>query len=106
MQFERINPLDGTVASAAEAMQAVDIPAISARAGAAFPGWAAQGPSARRAVLLKAAEALEARKDRFVAAMMAETGATPGWAMFNLQLAAGVVREAAAITSRDVLPWH
>ena len=107
MQFERINPLTGAVASSAAAMQAADMPAIAAKAAAAFPGWAAQGPSARRAVLMKAAAALEARKDAFVAAMMAEIGATAGWAMFNLGLAAGMVREAAAITTQiagEVLP--
>ena len=39
------------------------MPAIAARAAAAFPAWAALGPNARRAVLMKAAAALEARKD-------------------------------------------
>src|SRR6185369_17172856 len=77
------------------------------RAAAAFPAWAGQGPNARRAVLMKAAEALAARKDDFVAAMMAETGSTAGWAMFNLMLATGMVREAAAITTQiagEVIP--
>ena len=107
MEFTRLNPLTGEPASSATAMQAADIPAIAARAGAAFPAWAAMGPNARRAVLMKAADALEARKDAFVAAMMAETGSTAGWAMFNLGLAAGVVREAAAITTQiagEVIP--
>jgi acyl-CoA reductase-like NAD-dependent aldehyde dehydrogenase len=107
MEFSRINPLTGEVASTAPAMKAGDIPAIAAKAGAAFPGWAAMGPNARRAVLMKAAEGLEARKDAFVAAMMAETGSTAGWAMFNLGLAAGMVREAAALTTQiagEVIP--
>ena len=107
MEFTRINPITGEPASTAPAMQAADIPAIAARAGAAFPAWAAQGPNARRAVLTKAADALMARKDAFVAAMMAETGSTAGWAMFNLTLAAGMVREAAALTTQiagEVIP--
>ena len=107
MEFSRINPLTGEVASSAPAMQAADVPAIAARAAAAFPAWAAQGPNARRAVLTAAAEALMARKDQFVAAMMAETGSTAGWAMFNLGLAAGMVREAAALTTQiagEVIP--
>ena len=107
MEFTRLNPLTGEPASSALAMQAADIPAIAARAGAAFPAWAAQGPNARRAVLMKAADALEAKKDAFVAAMMAETGSTACWAMFNLGLAAGMVREAAAITTQitgEVIP--
>jgi benzaldehyde dehydrogenase (NAD) len=107
MQFERLNPMTGDVASRAPAMKAGDILAIAAKAAAAFPGWAAQGPNARRAVLMKAADALTAKKDDFIAAMMAETGSTAGWAMFNLGLAAGMVREAAAITTQiagEVIP--
>jgi len=107
MEFTRLNPLTGDVASSASAMKAADIAPIAARAAAAFPVWAAQSPNARRAVLVKAAAALEAKKDQFVAAMMAETGSTAGWALFNLGLAAGIVREAAAITTQitgEVIP--
>ncbi|MBO9726961.1 MAG: aldehyde dehydrogenase [Novosphingobium sp.] len=107
MKFERINPLTGEVASSAEAMTAAQIPAITALAGAAQPAWAALGPNARRAVLLRAADALEARKDAFVEAMMGEIGATAGWAMFNLTLAAGIAREAASLTTQitgEVIP--
>ncbi|MBF9151549.1 aldehyde dehydrogenase [Novosphingobium jiangmenense] len=107
MKFERLNPMTGAVASTAEAMQAVDIPAIAARAAGAFPAWAAMGPNARRAVLMKAAAALEARADAFVEAMMGEIGATKGWALFNLGLAASMVREAAALTTQisgEVIP--
>lgn len=107
MEFSRLNPLTGEVASSAPAMKAADIPAIAAKAAAAFPVWAAQGPNARRAVLMKAAAALEARADAFVEAMMGEIGATRGWALFNLGLAAGMVREAAALTTQiagEVIP--
>jgi acyl-CoA reductase-like NAD-dependent aldehyde dehydrogenase len=107
MEFNRINPITGEVASSAPALKAGDVPAIAARAAGAFPAWAAQGPNARRAMLMKAAEALAARKEDFVAAMMAETGSTAGWAMFNLTLATGMVREAAAITTQiagEVIP--
>lgn len=107
MEFTRIDPVTGAVASTAPAMKAADVPAIAARAAAAFPVWAAMGPGARRAVLTKAAAALEARKDAFVAAMMGETGSTAGWAMFNLGLAVGIVREAAALTTQiagEVIP--
>lgn len=107
MEFTRINPLTGDVASSAEAMKGIDIPAIAAKAGAAFPAWAAMGPNARRGILMKAADALMARKEAFVEAMMGEIGATAGWAMFNLTLAAGMVREAAALTTQiagEVIP--
>lgn len=107
MKFERINPITGAVASSAQAMQASDIPAIAEKAAAAFPIWAATGPNARRAVLMKAAVALESKADAFVEAMMAEIGATKGWALFNLGLAASIVREAAALTTQisgEVIP--
>ncbi|MBT2188299.1 aldehyde dehydrogenase [Sphingobium nicotianae] len=107
MEFTRINPMTGETASSAPAMKASDIPAIAAKAGAAFPVWAAMGPNARRAILMKAAAALESKKDAFVAAMMGEIGATAGWAMFNLGLAASMIREAAALTTQitgEVIP--
>ncbi len=107
MDFTRLNPMTGAVASTAPAMKAGDVPAIAARAAAAFPAWAAMGPNARRAILMKAAVALEARADAFVEAMMGEIGATKGWALFNLGLAASMVREAAALTTQisgEVIP--
>jgi benzaldehyde dehydrogenase (NAD) len=107
MQFERLNPISGDVASTAQAMKAADMPAIAKAAAKGFPLWAAMGPNARRAVLMKAATALESKADAFVDAMMAEVGATKGWALFNLGLAAGMVREAAAITTQisgEVIP--
>ena len=106
-EFSRLDPLTGEVASNAPAMKADDIPPVAEKAQAGFAQWSQMGPNARRAVLNKAADALESRKDDFVAAMMAETGSTAGWAMFNLGLAAGMVREAAAITTQiagEVIP--
>ncbi|NWG53081.1 MAG: aldehyde dehydrogenase [Hydrogenophilaceae bacterium] len=107
MNYQRINPVTGEAASSTRAMTPQEAEAAAARAGEAFPQWAALGPNARRAVLMKAAAALEARKDAFVEAMMGEIGATAGWAMFNLMLAAGMVREAAALTTQiggEVIP--
>ena len=107
MEFVRTNPLTGEVASRATAMKATDIAAVAERAAAAFMAWAAMGPNLRRAVLTKAAAALEARAEAFVEAMMGEIGATRGWALFNLGLAASMVREAAALTTQisgEVIP--
>jgi benzaldehyde dehydrogenase (NAD) len=106
-QFSRLNPMTGELASSAAAMKASDVPAIVAKAQDGFSVWSKMGPNARRAVLMKAADALVAKKDAFVAAMMGEIGATAGWAMFNLTLAAGMVREAAALTTQiggEVIP--
>jgi DNA-binding MarR family transcriptional regulator len=65
------------------------------------------GPQRATRLLTKAADALAAKADAFVEAMMGEIGATEGWARFNLMLAAGIVREAAALTTQiagEVIP--
>lgn len=105
--FLRINPLTGEAATVAAAAGLKDVERAAEAAAAAFPAWSATGPNARRALLMKAAAALEARADDFVDAMMSEIGATKGWALFNLALAAGMVREAAAMTTQiggEVIP--
>ncbi len=107
MDFERINPMTGKPASKVRAMTVKEAVAVVDRATVGFNAWSVLGPSARRATLTKAASALESRKDEFIAAMMSEVGATAGWAMFNVMLAAGMVREAAALTTQiagEVIP--
>ena len=107
MRFERISPITDEPASSAPAMTVGEVRAIAAKAALAFPVWAAVGPNGRRAVLNKAAAAMEARKEEFVKAMMGEIGATAGWAMFNLMLATSMTREAAALTTQisgEVIP--
>lgn len=107
MNFDRINPMTGEVASSAQAMQVSDIPAIVESAQSGFKVWSQVGPNARREVLMTAADALQARQADFVEAMMAEIGSTAGWAIFNLTLAAGMLREAASITTQiqgEVIP--
>ena len=107
MEFERLNPLTQEPASKAAAMSPGEARAVAERAANAFPGWSTLGPNARRALLMNAATALEARKDDFVRAMTTEVGATAGWAMFNLMLAAGMIREAASLTTQiggEVIP--
>jgi acyl-CoA reductase-like NAD-dependent aldehyde dehydrogenase len=107
MDFERINPITNEVASKAPAMSPAEASAVADRAAVGFARWSTLGPNARRAVLMKAAAALEERKEHFVQAMMAEIGATAGWAMFNIMLASGMIREAAALTTQiggEVIP--
>ena len=105
--FTRSNPITGEVASTAVAATLADANAACDAAAAALSVWSALGPNARRAALMKAAQALEDRAEPFVEAMMNEIGATRGWAMFNLGLAASMVREAAALTTQisgEVIP--
>jgi acyl-CoA reductase-like NAD-dependent aldehyde dehydrogenase len=98
--FERRNPVTGEIASVAAAATPADARAAVDAAAAAFPKWSAMGPSARRAILMKAADLLEARTPEFIALVSGETGGSPGWGGFNCFLAAGMLREAAAITTQ------
>ena len=98
--FTRANPLDGSVATTAPAASDVDAIAAVEAAAAAFPAWSSTGPGERRALLLKAAHALEAKAPEFVEAMAAEVGASGIWAGFNVHLAADMLVEAAALTTQ------
>jgi acyl-CoA reductase-like NAD-dependent aldehyde dehydrogenase len=105
--FDRLDPVTGDLATQAAAASVADAQAAADSAQAAFPAWAALGPNARRALLNKAAVALEGKAAELVDAMMGEIGATEGWARFNLMLAAGMIREAAALTTQiagEVIP--
>ncbi|RQR96297.1 MULTISPECIES: aldehyde dehydrogenase [unclassified Burkholderia] len=105
--FERRNPLDGTVASTAPAATVADAQAAVHAAAAAFPAWSAMGPGERRALLNRAADALEEKRDAFALAMATETGASRLWADFNVKLAADGLREAAAMITQisgEVIP--
>ncbi|KVX51876.1 aldehyde dehydrogenase [Burkholderia cepacia] len=105
--FERRNPLDDTVASTAPAATVADAQAAVHAAAAAFPAWSAVGPGERRALLNRAADALEEKGDAFALAMATETGASRLWADFNVKLAADGLREAAAMITQisgEVIP--
>jgi acyl-CoA reductase-like NAD-dependent aldehyde dehydrogenase len=106
-EFVRINPVTGEVASTAVAGKAAEAIAAADTAAAAFPAWSETGPGARRQLLMKAAQALSTKKDEFIALMQAETGATASWAGFNVMLAAGMIGEAASLTTQikgEVIP--
>ena len=105
--FERRNPLDGSVATRAPAASPADAVMAADAAAEAFKSWSQTGPSERRALLLKAADALEAKTPQFIEAVAAETGAPGMWAGFNVMLAAGMIREAASLTTQisgEVIP--
>src|SRR6478672_5752498 len=105
--FDRLNPVTGDIASRAAAAQIADAKRAADTAAAAFPAWSATGPNARRAILLKAADLLASKAPQFIELMAAQTGATAGWVGFNVHLAAGMLREAAAMTTQisgEVIP--
>ncbi len=107
MTFDRLNPITGDIATRAAAAQIADATRAADAAAAAFPAWSATGPNQRRMILLKAADVLAGKAPQFIALMAAETGATAGWAGFNVKLAADMLREAASMTTQisgEVIP--
>jgi len=99
-RFNRENPVTGEVVTEAAAASLADVARAVDAAARAFPAWSQTGPGERRAKLLAASEGLKSRADDIVAAMKDETGATEGWARFNVMLAADMLVEAAALTTQ------
>ena len=105
--YDRHDPVTGDVASTAAAASVADALAAVAAAQAAFPAWAAMAPTARRKLLNLAADIMDAKTPDFIAAAVAETGATGPWIGFNVALAANMIREAAAMVTQvggDIIP--
>jgi acyl-CoA reductase-like NAD-dependent aldehyde dehydrogenase len=105
--FDRLNPVSGNLATRAAAGSVSDALAAVKAAENAFEVWSATGPEERRKVLNSAADILESRTEDFIGAMQRETGSTGVWAGFNVHLAAGILREAAAMTTQiggEVIP--
>jgi benzaldehyde dehydrogenase (NAD) len=106
-RFERRNPLSEEVVTRAAAATVSDAVAAVDAAAAAFVDWSRVGPGARRQLLLKAAAVLESKTPQFIEAIAAETGASALWAGFNVHLAAGMLQEAASLTTQisgEVIP--
>lgn len=105
--FERRDPVTGEVATIAPAAGVADARAAAKAAGEAFPAWSKTSPAERRGLLLKAADELEAMTPGIIAIAVTETGATAPWTGFNCMLAAGMLREAASITTQitgEIIP--
>ena len=105
--FDRHDPVTGEIATTAPAASVEDARDAVAAATAAFPAWSGMGPGQRRALLAKAADALESLAPEITEAMLTETGSTAPWAGFNCMLGAGILREAAATTTQitgEVIP--
>ncbi len=94
------DPVTGEITSVAAAARSADAIKAAEAASQAFATWSRTSPATRRGLLNRAADLVEARRDAFAAAMMAETGATKGWSAFNVHLGAEILREAAALTTQ------
>ncbi|QRR32467.1 aldehyde dehydrogenase [Hydrogenophaga sp. YM1] len=98
--FERVHPTSGQVVTRAAAGSVEDAISAVESASTAYKTWRHSAPSERRRILLKAADALEAKTPAFIEAMAAEVGASALWAGFNVFLAANLFREAASLATQ------
>ncbi|RFU34074.1 hypothetical protein B7463_g2322, partial [Scytalidium lignicola] len=77
-----------------------DADAAAESAQRAYPAWRKSSPSLRRDIFLKAASLFDERKEELISHMQMETGASKGWAEFNLTTSAEFLRDVAGrITS-------
>lgn len=105
--FNRMDPVTGKVATEAAAATPADALRAVDAAAAAFADWSKTGPGERRKLLNKAADIMDSKTQDFIDILICETGATGPWAGFNVMLAAGMIREAAAMTTQvagEIIP--
>ena len=95
--YEDRDPYNDEVVAIVPAGGADDARRAIDAASAALPAWAASTPAERQAIFLKAADILERRGDEVVSMLARETGATFGFAMFQMHFVPGLFRQAAAV---------
>jgi salicylaldehyde dehydrogenase len=98
--YARISPTSGQQVAVAAAATVDDANRAASSAGAAFKSWSRTSPTERRRILLKAADALEAKTPQFIDTMAREVGASALWSGFNVMLAANLFREAAGLATQ------
>jgi len=106
-KFVRKNPISKVVVTTAAAAKKEDVDNAVEAAAEAFKTWSKTGPTARRSILLKIADEFERSVADFMGKAHEETGATKMWLGFNVKVAAGMIREAAAMTTQikgEVIP--
>ena len=94
--FEDRDPYNGDLVAVVPAGGTEDARRAIDAASAAFPAWSASSPAERQRIFLKAADILESRQEEIVSLLARETGATFGFAMFQMHFVPGLFRQAAA----------
>jgi benzaldehyde dehydrogenase (NAD) len=94
--FEQAFPFTGETVGTAAAGGREDARTAVDAAWSAFGEWSRSAPAQRREVLGRAADILASRAEEIAGLVTEETGGVFGWGMFNVSLAAAMLREAAA----------
>jgi benzaldehyde dehydrogenase (NAD) len=95
-EYEQTFPYTGEAVGKAAAAGREDARAAVDAAAGAFAEWSRSAPAMRRQILSKAADLMIERQQDIAGLVTEETGGVFGWGMFNVELAAGMLREAAA----------
>jgi acyl-CoA reductase-like NAD-dependent aldehyde dehydrogenase len=95
-EYKQAFPFTGETVGSAAAAGREDARAAVEAAHGAFAEWSQSPPAMRRQILSKAADLLTERAEEIATSVTEETGGVFGWGMFNVELAAGMLREAAA----------
>jgi acyl-CoA reductase-like NAD-dependent aldehyde dehydrogenase len=93
--FDVTSPATGKVVHKCGAATSTEVRAAVDAASKAFVSWRNTTPKVRRDIFLKAAETMERRRAELVGYMVAETGATEGWAQFNINVAKDLIIDVA-----------
>ena len=94
------NPFDGTELLTMQQASREDLDEAYAAAEEAQKEWAARTPNERRAVIARAAEIFDERRDEIIAWLNAESGSTMLKANIEVASAASITREAATFPHR------
>lgn len=95
-----INPYNDETIGVFNGASTADVDAAYAAAKAAQPAWAALAPAERAAILNRAADVLEARREEIIEWLIAESGSTRIKADKEVSLAVGITRESATFPTR------
>jgi aldehyde dehydrogenase (NAD+) len=95
-KYDDRNPYTDGVFARVAAGKLADAKRAVEAASAAFPAWSQTLPNKRQALFLKAADALEKKRDEIITILAEETGCTFSFAMFQATFTPGLLREAAA----------
>jgi len=98
-----INPATETVVAACPRADVAQANEAVAAAKAAFPAWAARPLAERRALLLKLADAIDARAPELAPLLTQEQGKPLGHAFFELMVASANIRGLAALDLPDAV---